>query len=125
MAVLPRANLFLRKNMFSLQFRVFSFIHHNPIYVISSQVSPQQALRHSLACLTQGDTIEIICNSVVFGFLIMKTNPGGEGIDVLDTDVEVDFAVPKGYVEPERLSSHSHSGLESRVTTQVLNCISM
>jgi len=32
----------------------------------------------------------------------METNPGGEGIDVLDTDLEVDFAAPKGYVEPER-----------------------
>ena len=32
----------------------------------------------------------------------METSPGGEGIDVLDTDLEVDFAAPKGYVEPER-----------------------
>ena len=32
----------------------------------------------------------------------METNPGGEGIDVLDTDLEVDFAAPKGYIEPER-----------------------
>lgn len=32
----------------------------------------------------------------------METSPGGEGIDVLDTDLEVDFATPKGYVEPER-----------------------
>ncbi|KAF9647545.1 UFD1-domain-containing protein [Thelephora ganbajun] len=61
----------------------------------------EQALRH-FSCLTQGDIIEIIYNSIVFGFLIMETNPGGEGIDVLDTDLEVDFATPKGYVEPER-----------------------
>lgn len=32
----------------------------------------------------------------------METNPGGEGISVLDTDLEVDFAAPVGYVEPER-----------------------
>jgi ubiquitin fusion degradation protein 1 len=32
----------------------------------------------------------------------METNPGGEGISVLDTDLEVDFAPPVGYVEPER-----------------------
>ena len=61
----------------------------------------EQALRH-FSCLTQGDIIEIIYNSIVFGFLIMETSPGGEGIDVLDTDLEVDFAAPKGYVEPER-----------------------
>lgn len=32
----------------------------------------------------------------------METQPGGEGISVLDTDLEVDFAAPVGYVEPER-----------------------
>ena len=32
----------------------------------------------------------------------METSPGGEGISVLDTDLEVDFAAPVGYVEPER-----------------------
>jgi ubiquitin fusion degradation protein 1 len=32
----------------------------------------------------------------------METKPGGEGISVLDTDLEVDFAAPVGYVEPER-----------------------
>lgn len=32
----------------------------------------------------------------------METKPGGEGISVLDTDLEVDFAAPLGYVEPER-----------------------
>lgn len=61
----------------------------------------EQALRN-FSCLTQGDIIEIIYNSIVFGFLVMETSPGGEGIDVLDTDLEVDFATPKGYVEPER-----------------------
>lgn len=32
----------------------------------------------------------------------METRPGGQGISVLDTDLEVDFAAPVGYVEPER-----------------------
>jgi ubiquitin fusion degradation protein 1 len=32
----------------------------------------------------------------------METVPGGAGISVLDTDLEVDFAPPVGYVEPER-----------------------
>jgi ubiquitin fusion degradation protein 1 len=38
----------------------------------------------------------------VFGLLVMESQPGGEGISVLDTDLEVDFAAPVGYVEPER-----------------------
>ena len=71
----------------------------NPVNLASLRL--EQALRH-FSCLTQGDIVEIIYNTIVFGFLIMETSPGGEGIDVLDTDLEVDFATPKGYVEPER-----------------------
>jgi ubiquitin fusion degradation protein 1 len=52
--------------------------------------------------LTQGDIIEISYNSIKFGLLVMETRPGGEGICILDTDLEVDFAPPVGYVEPER-----------------------
>jgi ubiquitin fusion degradation protein 1 len=61
----------------------------------------EQALRNFTA-LTQGDIIEISYNSIVFGLLVMETTPGGEGISILDTDLEVDFAPPVGYVEPER-----------------------
>jgi ubiquitin fusion degradation protein 1 len=61
----------------------------------------EQALRN-FSALTQGDIIEISYNSIKFGLLVMETTPGGEGISVLDTDLEVDFAAPVGYVEPER-----------------------
>lgn len=59
------------------------------------------ALRN-FSALTQGDIIEIRYNDINFGLLVMETKPGGEGISVLDTDLEVDFAAPVGYVEPER-----------------------
>ncbi|KAH9981051.1 ubiquitin fusion degradation protein UFD1-domain-containing protein [Lactifluus volemus] len=61
----------------------------------------EQALRNFTA-ITQGDIIEISYNSIIFGLLVMETTPGGEGISILDTDLEVDFAPPVGYVEPER-----------------------
>ncbi|TFK55083.1 ubiquitin fusion degradation protein I [Heliocybe sulcata] len=66
---------------------------------------PKAVLEKSLrnfTCLTQGDIIEIQYNSIVFGFLIMETRPGNAGISVLNTDLEVDFATPVGYKEPER-----------------------
>lgn len=63
--------------------------------------SLEQALRN-FSSLTEGDLIEINYNSMVFELLIMETSPGGSGISVVDTDLEVDFAAPKGYVEPER-----------------------
>lgn len=52
--------------------------------------------------MTKGDIIEITYNSLTFEFLIMETTPEGNGISILDTDLEVDFAAPVGYVEPER-----------------------
>ncbi|KAJ7271878.1 ubiquitin fusion degradation protein I [Mycena haematopus] len=61
----------------------------------------EQALRN-FSALTQGDIIEINYNHIPFGLLVMETKPGGEGISVLDTDLEVDFAAPVGYVEPEK-----------------------
>nr|GAT53259.1 predicted protein [Mycena chlorophos] len=61
----------------------------------------EQALRN-FQTLTQGDIIEINYNSMTFGLLVMETKPGGEGVMVMNTDLEVDFATPVGYVEPER-----------------------
>ncbi|KAG6832336.1 hypothetical protein H0H87_001977 [Tephrocybe sp. NHM501043] len=74
----------------------------------------EQALRN-FSCLTQGDIIEICYNSIVFGILVMEANPGGEGISVLDTDLEVDFAAPVGYVEPERPKPPPPSTMASKL----------
>ena len=62
----------------------------------------EQALRN-FSALTPGDIIEINHNMITFSILIMEILPEGSvGIDVIDTDLEVDFAAPKGYVEPKR-----------------------
>ncbi|KAI8989664.1 ubiquitin fusion degradation protein UFD1-domain-containing protein [Trametes punicea] len=74
----------------------------------------EQALRN-FSALTQGDIIEISYNSIVFGLLVMETQPGGEGISVLDTDLEVDFAAPVGYVEPERPKAAPQSTMASKL----------
>lgn len=58
--------------------------------------SLEQALRN-FTCLTQGDMIEISYNSITFQLLIMDILPDGPAISILDTDLEVDFAPPKGY----------------------------
>ncbi|KIM62130.1 hypothetical protein SCLCIDRAFT_15957 [Scleroderma citrinum Foug A] len=74
----------------------------------------EQALRN-FSALTQGDIIEIHYNSMVFGFLVMEAVPGGAGICVLDTDLEVDFAPPVGYVEPERPKAPPPSTMASKL----------
>lgn len=65
--------------------------------------------------LTQGDIIEIIYNGIVFGLLVMEAKPEGSGISVLDTDLEVDFAAPVGYVEPERPKAAPPPTMASRL----------
>ena len=49
----------------------------------------------------------------------METHPGGEGISVLDTDLEVDFAAPVGYVEPERPKPAPTSTMASKLQINV------
>ncbi|KZT40848.1 UFD1-domain-containing protein [Sistotremastrum suecicum HHB10207 ss-3] len=61
----------------------------------------EQALRNFTA-LTQGDIIEISYNSITFSILIMEIQPAGPGISIFEVDLSVDFAAPKGYVEPKR-----------------------
>ncbi|EIM89844.1 ubiquitin fusion degradation protein I [Stereum hirsutum FP-91666 SS1] len=78
----------------------------------------EQALRN-FTCLTQGDIIEISYNSIVFGLLVMEASPGGEGISVLDTDLEVDFAAPVGYVEPERPKPPPPSTMATKLNIDV------
>lgn len=61
----------------------------------------EQAFR-SYTALTEGDIIEISYNMMTFELLIMEIQPAGAAISIINTDLEVDFAPPKGYVEPER-----------------------
>jgi ubiquitin fusion degradation protein 1 len=71
-----------------------------PFYWITFH-SLESALRF-YSTLTQGDIIEITYNSLTFDFLIITTTPAGPGISIIDTDLEVDFETPVGYVEPTR-----------------------
>jgi len=61
----------------------------------------EQALR-AYTALTENDIIEISYNMMTFELLVMEIEPKGAGINILNTDLEVDFATPLGYVEPER-----------------------
>lgn len=49
----------------------------------------------------------------------METQPGGEGISVIDTDLEVDFAAPVGYKEPERPKPPPPSNMASKLNIDV------
>lgn len=64
----------------------------------------EQAFRN-FTTLTPGDVISISYNSFIYEILVMETKPNNRGISIVDTDLEVDFAAPKGYVEPSRPSA--------------------
>lgn len=87
---------------------------NHPSYSLKGIYRLEAELRN-FATLTQGDIIEIWYNSIVFGILVMETSPGGGGIDILDTDLSVDFAAPVGYVEPEKPKAAPPPTMASRL----------
>ena len=74
-----------------------------------TRAPPRRSLRlahlslvHSLknfACVTVGDIIAIAYLNRTFHLKVLETKPA-EAISIIETDVEVDFAPPPGYVEP-------------------------
>ncbi|XP_010431554.1 PREDICTED: ubiquitin fusion degradation protein 1 homolog, partial [Camelina sativa] len=58
------------------------------------------ALRN-YSCLTTGDSIMVPYNNKKYFIDIVETKPAN-GISIIETDCEVDFATPLDYKEPER-----------------------
>lgn len=58
----------------------------------------------NFSTLTKGDIISISYNRKIYDILVMEIKPDRapkHGISIIETDLEVDFAPPLGYVEPE------------------------
>jgi ubiquitin fusion degradation protein 1 len=68
----------------------------------------ERSLRH-FSCLTRGDIITISYNDHFYDILVMETKPSDVGISIIETDLEVDFAAPLGYVEPDYGGKNSQS----------------
>ncbi|KAJ3124454.1 ubiquitin fusion degradation protein [Nowakowskiella sp. JEL0407] len=66
----------------------------------------ENALRN-FTTLTKDDIITIKYNEKFYDILVMECKPVGKdgGISVIETDLEVDFAAPLGYVEEPRRSA--------------------
>ena len=66
----------------------------------------------NFACLSTGDIFTFKYNDQVYEMAVLETKPETEkkAISVLETDLEVDFAMPLGYEEPERVSGTSTPG---------------
>ncbi|KAI9295722.1 ubiquitin fusion degradation protein UFD1 [Neoconidiobolus thromboides FSU 785] len=59
----------------------------------------------NFSCLTKQEIITISYNNKLYDILVMEIKPEGRGISIIETDLEVDFAEPLGYVEPQRPAS--------------------
>ncbi|KAK5742641.1 ubiquitin fusion degradation protein [Elasticomyces elasticus] len=63
----------------------------------------------NFSCLTVGDIFTFSYNDTTYEIAVLELKPEGEkhAISVQETDLEVDFAAPIGYVEPTRTSGTS------------------
>jgi ubiquitin fusion degradation protein 1 len=69
-------------------------------------LDPKAVLENVLrkfSTLTVNDIIEINYNDAIYGIKVLEVKPesASNGICVIETDLETDFAPPVGYVEPE------------------------
>ncbi|XP_012251047.1 ubiquitin recognition factor in ER-associated degradation protein 1 [Athalia rosae] len=56
----------------------------------------------SFACLTTGDIIAIKYNQRIYEMCVLETKPG-PAVSIIECDMNVEFAPPVGYKEPERM----------------------
>ncbi|CAG8464054.1 3626_t:CDS:2 [Paraglomus occultum] len=71
----------------------------------------ENALRN-FSTLTKGDVIQISYNEKIYEIMVLEVrskpdlyqeHPPSDGVSIVETDLEVDFAPPLGYVEPKPL----------------------
>lgn len=55
----------------------------------------------SFACLTTGDIIAIRYNARIYEMCVLETKPGS-AVSIIECDMNVEFAPPVGYKEPEK-----------------------
>ncbi|KAJ2807205.1 ubiquitin fusion degradation protein [Coemansia guatemalensis] len=68
----------------------------------------ERALR-KFSALTVGDIISIEYNSHEYKLAVLETQPSPSAINIVETDLNVDFAPPVGYVEPARVGAGSQA----------------
>lgn len=84
-----------------------NFVKIEPQSVDFLDISDPKAVLENVlrkfSTLTIGDIIEINYNDTIYGIKVLEVKPNqtSQGICVVETDLETDFAPPVGYVEPE------------------------
>lgn len=92
----------------SLSLALGTFVKLEPQTVEFLEISdPKAVLENSLrnfSALTVGDVFALEYNDHVYSIRVLEVRPDSatKSVCVVETDLEVDFAPPVGYVEPER-----------------------
>ena len=60
-----------------------------------------EARLRNFACLSKGDVIAIFYNNKTYELSVLETKPA-DAVSVIECDLNVDFAAPVGYKEPQR-----------------------
>ncbi|XP_015189278.1 PREDICTED: ubiquitin fusion degradation protein 1 homolog isoform X1 [Polistes dominula] len=65
----------------------------------------------SFACLTTGDVIAIKYNQRIYEMCVLETKPG-PAVSIIECDMNVEFAPPLGYKEPEREAKNNETDVD-------------
>lgn len=90
-----------------------SFIKLQPQNVNFLDISDPKAVLETafrnFSCLTLGDIFTFSYNDTIYEIAVLEVKPDGDkhAISVQETDLEVDFAPPVGYQEPQKTSGTS------------------
>ncbi|KAJ8680844.1 hypothetical protein QAD02_016631 [Eretmocerus hayati] len=92
-------------NVESVSLPVADFVRFQPqsedfLDITNPKAVLENGLR-SFACLTTGDMIAIKYNSRIYEMCVLETKPGS-AVTIIECDMNVEFAPPVGYKEPER-----------------------
>ena len=79
--------------------------------------NPRAVLEHALrnfSCITEGDIIQIPYNDKNYSLKLCKVEPGTAAC-IIETDCNVDFEAPLGYVEPDYSANKAGAALGTTV----------
>lgn len=65
----------------------------------------------SFACLTTGDVIAIKYNQRIYEMCVLETKPG-PAVSIIECDMNVEFAPPLGYKEPEKETKNEEKDID-------------
>jgi ubiquitin fusion degradation protein 1 len=90
-----------------------TFVKLQPQSVDFLEISnPKAVLEHALrnfSCVTLGDVIQIQYNDKNYHLALQQVQPA-DAACIIETDCQVDFDAPVGYVEPERTTAEVNNG---------------